>query len=167
MRVDKLTKVDRLPRRSVGDFSCDCRCSRTVDTDGAVGRWARGNQARVARDRKELANGTSRHRKHVPAETLITVLQTALTLTKRAENVERLVIWQVCVDPLELLSPRPRAVRKAKEGARVRMLPRLVGTVVRLNTFGGRIHHYESGEQQPGHNHGWIGRKVLRCWQRE
>ena len=41
-----------------------------------------GNEARVARDRKELG-----------AETLISPLQTVLTLTKRAENVERLVIW--------------------------------------------------------------------------
>ena len=31
---------------------------------------------------------------------------------------------------------------------------------------GGRIHHCESGWQS-GHNHGWIGRKPLRCWQRE
>ena len=54
---------------------------------------------------------------HVPgAETRITLLQTVHTLTKRAENVERLVIWHVvCVDPLELLSPRARAVRKARE----------------------------------------------------
>ena len=82
-------------------------------------QWARGNQARVARDRKELANVTIRLSKHVPgAETLITLLQTVLTLTKRAENVERLVIWQVCVDPLELLSPRPRAVRKGKGGGK-------------------------------------------------
>ena len=29
-----------------------------------------------------------------------------------------------------------------------------------------RIHHCESG-WQPRHNHGWIGRKLLRCWQRE
>ena len=51
----------------------------------------------MARDRKELANVTIRLSKHVPgAETLITLLQTALTLTRRAENVERLVIWQVC-----------------------------------------------------------------------
>ena len=74
----------------------------------------------MARDRKERANGTIRLSKHVPgAETQITLLQTAFTLTKRAENVERLVIWQVCVDLLELLSPRPRAVRKPREVAKV------------------------------------------------
>ena len=39
----------------------------------------------MARDRKELANVTIRLSKHVPvAETLITLLQTGLTLTKRA-----------------------------------------------------------------------------------
>ena len=53
---------------------------------------------------------------------------------KRAENVERLVIWQVCVDLLGLLSPRARAVRTAREVAKVRMLPRLVGIVVRVDT---------------------------------
>ena len=73
--------------------------------------------------------------KHVPgAETRITFLQTVLTLTQRAENVERLVIWQVCVDLLEILSPRPRVVRRAREMAKVRMLPRRVGIVVRAGT---------------------------------
>ena len=68
------------------------------------------------------------------AEARITLRQTVLTLTKRAENVERLVIWQVCVDVLELLSPRPRVVRRARAVAKVRILPRLVGTVVRVDT---------------------------------
>ena len=96
---------------------------------------ARRNQARVVRDRKELANVTIRLSKHVPcAETRITLLHTVLTLTKRAEKVERLVIWQVCVDLLELLSPRPRVVTRAREVAKVRMLPRLVGIVVRVDT---------------------------------
>ena len=54
----------------------------------------------MARDRKELANVTIRLSKHVPgAETLITLLQTVLTLTKRAENVERLVIWSGTPQP--------------------------------------------------------------------
>ena len=39
----------------------------------------------------------------------------------------------------------------------------LVGIVVSRSV---RIHHCESGGQ-PRHNHGWIGRKLLRCWQRE
>ena len=56
--------------------------------------WASGNQARVVRDRKELANVTIRLSKHVSgAETRITLLQTVLTLTNRAESVERLVFW--------------------------------------------------------------------------
>ena len=38
----------------------------------------------------------------------------------------------MCVDLLELLSPRPRVVaRRAKEEARVRMQPRLVGTAAK------------------------------------
>ena len=45
-------------------------------------------------------------------------------------------------------------VRRAREVAKVRMLSKLVGIVVR----GGRIHHCESGWQS-GHNHGWIGRE--------
>ena len=89
----------------------------------------------MARDRKELANVTIKLSKHVPgAETLITLLQTVLTLTKRAEILEKLVIWQVCVDPLELLSPRPRAVRRAQEVAKVRMLSKLVGIVVGMSS---------------------------------
>ena len=40
----------------------------------------------------------------------------------------------VCVDLLELRSPRPRVVRRAREVAKVRMLPRLVGIVVRVDT---------------------------------
>ena len=56
-------------------------------------QWASGNQARV-RDRKELANVTIRLSKHVSgAETRITLLQTVLTLTNRAESVERLIFW--------------------------------------------------------------------------
>ena len=47
----------------------------------------------MVRDRKDLANVTIRLSKHVPgAETRITLLQTVLALTERAENVERLVI---------------------------------------------------------------------------
>ena len=86
-------------------------------------------------DRKELANVTIRLSKHVPgAETRITPLQTVFTLTKRAENVDRLVIWHVCLNLLELLSPRPWVVRRAREVAKVRMLPRLVGIVVSVDT---------------------------------
>ena len=41
MCVDKLKKVDRLPRRSGCDFSCDCRCSVTANTDG---HWSSGQR---------------------------------------------------------------------------------------------------------------------------
>ena len=120
--------MDRLPRRSGSDFSCDCRCSVTADTDG---HWSSGQGGKSGRLKGagKLDNQTqqacSRCGKtdHTSAN--------CFTLTKRAENVERLVI---CVDPLELLSPRPRTVRKAKEAARVRMLPGHVGIVVRMDT---------------------------------
>ena len=82
-----------------------------------------------------LANVTIKLSKHVQgAEARITPLQTALTLTRRADNVERSVIWQVCVDLLELLSPKPRVVARRAKEARVRLLPRLVGIVVRVDT---------------------------------
>ena len=67
--------------------------SQTPMDIGAVGKGKSGKGGK-----KELANVTIRLSKHVAgAETRITFLQTALTLTKRAENVERFVIWQVCV----------------------------------------------------------------------
>ena len=95
--------------------------------------WERGNQARATGDRRELANATTRLSKHVPgAETLITRLQTVLTLTKRAESAGKLVIWRACVDPQELLKPRVRVDRKGE--TKVRMLARLVGIVVRADT---------------------------------
>ena len=43
-------------------------------------------------------------------------------------------LTSVCVDLLEFLSPRPRVVRGAKEVAKVRMLSKLVGAVVRADT---------------------------------
>ena len=127
-------------------------------------QWARRNQARVARDRKELANVTIRFSEHVSgAETRITHLQTVLTLTKRAENVERLVIWQVCVDLLENRSPRPRVARRAKEVAEVQMLPTLGWTCGESGHMSSQCpkkksirwknpHGGPSG--QPRHNHG-------------
>ena len=54
---------------------------------------------------------------HIPgAETRITLLQTVFTLAERAENVEMSVIWQVCVDLLELLCPRQREVSQKGKG---------------------------------------------------
>ena len=68
---------------------------------GAVGKEKSSD--RGVRERQELANVTIRLSKLVQgAVTRTTLLQTVLTLTKRAENVEMLVIWQVCVDLLEL-----------------------------------------------------------------
>ena len=94
---------------------------------GALGKGISGKGGKGSKD---LANVTIRLSKHVSgAETRITLLQTVLTLTKLAENVERLVIWQVCVDLLEILSPRPRVLRRAREVAKVRMLSRLTEIV--------------------------------------
>ena len=130
MRVGKLKKWTDL-RDEVVAISRAIAVAEPQPTRMDIGAVGRRNQARVVRDRMGLANVTIRLSKHVPgAETRITLLQTVLTLTKRAENVERLVIWQVCVDLLERLSPRPRVVRRAREVAKVRMLPRRVGIVV-------------------------------------
>ena len=130
LRVDKLNKWTDF-RDEVVAISRAVAVAQPQPTAmdiGAVGKVRSGKGGKGSKRAGKRNNQTS------GAETLIALLQTALTLTKRAENVESLVIWQVCVDPLELFSPRPRAVRKAKEVAKVRMLPRLVGTVVRVDT---------------------------------
>ena len=81
---------------------------------GAVGK---GKSGKGGKGRKALANVTNKPSKHVQgAETRITLLQLAFTLARRAENVGRLVIWQVCVDLLEPLSPRPREVARRARG---------------------------------------------------
>ena len=134
MRVEKLKKSGQTSETKWMRFPVRLQLLSHSRHRWTLEQWTRGDQARVARDRKQPANVTIRLSKRVlGAETLITLLQPVLTLTKRAENVERLVIWQVCVDPLELLSPRPRAARKAKEVAKVRMLSKLVGIVVRVD----------------------------------
>ena len=119
MRVDKLKKVDRLQRRSGCDFSCDCRCSVTADTDG---HWSSGH-GEIRQGWQGIEKSWQRYKislsKHVPgAQTQITLLQTVLTLTKRAENVEMLVIWQVSVDLLELRSPKAKGGQKGKGGGK-------------------------------------------------
>ena len=74
------------------------------------------------------------------------------------------------VDLLELLSPRPRLVRRARGVAKVRMrgesghmssqCPKKKVHAVEESTTASQV-----GSQDT--NHGWIGRKLLRCWQRE
>ena len=77
-----------------------------------------------------VANVTVKRSKHVQdGETRITLQQTALT--RRAENVERSVIWQVHVDLLGLRSPRPR---EAARRARVQAQPRRAGVVAKVGT---------------------------------
>ena len=75
-----------------------------------------------------VANVTSKRSKHVQnVGTLFTLQQTALTPTRRAENVEKSVIWHVRVDLLEHRSPRQReAVRRARE-ARVQAQSKTCG----------------------------------------
>ena len=127
--------MKRCQRRSGCDFSF-VAVDHTQPTPMDLGALGKGKMAKVARERKVLGNVAIKLSKHVQgAATRITLLQTALTLTRRAEKVGRLVIWQVCVDLLELLNPRPRVVaRRAKEEERVQMLSRLVGIVVRVDT---------------------------------
>ena len=101
------------------DFSCYCRCS----VKGKSGKGGEGSKGAGKRD-----NQTS---KHVPgAQTRITLLQTVFTLTKRAEHVGKLVIWQVCAsecsgeehvsepwsgedEEIDVQPPRPAVLRGA------------------------------------------------------
>ena len=134
MRVDKLKTWTDF-RDEVVAISRAIAVAQSQPTPMDIGAVGKENQAKGVRDRKVLANATIRLGKLVQgAVTRITLLQIALALTERAENVERLVIWQVCVDLLELLSPRPTVVRRAREVAKVRLLSRLVGIVVRVDT---------------------------------
>ena len=172
MRVDKLKrlisdKVVAISRAITGHS----RLRWTLE------QWATGNQATVARERKALANVTIKRRKHVQgAETRITLQQTVFTLARRAENVERSVIWQVCVDLLELLSPRPRVVARRAREAKVQIQPILVGTAARMATCHlsvprRRCMRWKSPplqvRWQSGYNRGWTDRKLHRHWQRE
>ena len=128
MRVDKLKKW-RDFRDEVAAISRAIAVAQSQPTPmdiGAVGKGKAGKGGKGLQGAGKRNNQTQQacsrcgNTDHISA--------------KRAENVERSVIWQVCDDPLELLSSRPREVRKAKEAAKVRMLPRLVGIVVRVDT---------------------------------
>ena len=89
----------------------------------------------MAGERKVVANVTIRRSKHVQdVETQLTLQQTALTPTRRAEMLKKSVIWRVRLDLLEHRNPRQReAVRRARE-ARVQAQPERVGTVARVGT---------------------------------
>ena len=135
MRVDKLRKWTDFRDEvvAISRATAVAQAQPTPVDIGAVGKGKSGKGGKGGA--KVLANVAIRPSKHVQsAVTRITLLQIALTLATRAENVERLVIWQVCVDLLELLNPRPRVVRRAREVAKMRMLSKLVGIVVRVDT---------------------------------
>ena len=82
-----------------------------------------------------VADEAIRHSRHVRnAETRITLRQTAFTSTRRAENMEKSVIWRACVDLPEQRSPTQReAARRARE-ARVQVQSKRVGIVARTGT---------------------------------
>ena len=95
------------------------------------------HQARVVREStSELANVTIRLSKHVPgAENTDHTSANCRYFDKtcrKCGNVGHLA--SVCVDLLELLSPRPRVVRRANEAKVAKVLSRLVGIVVRADT---------------------------------
>ena len=84
----------------------------------------------MAREAKVVANAKTKRSKHArDVVTRITLQQIALTLTKRAENVERLAICQVRVDLLDHRSLNRRvAARRARE-AKVHARPKRAGLV--------------------------------------
>ena len=163
MRVDKLKKVDRLPRRSGLRFLVRLLLLSHSRHRWTLEQWARENQAR---DRKELVNVTIGLSKHFPgAEARITPLQTVLTLRRGAENVERLVTWQVCVSILwNSSAPGAKGGQKGKGGKGANAAKTCWHC--EEGACDGRVDHCKSGGQS-GHHHGWIGRKLLRLWQRE
>ena len=57
------------------------------------------------------------------------------TLIKRAENVERSVIWQVRVDQLERNNPSQRVMASKARVAKVRVLPKHAGIAVKVDTW--------------------------------
>ena len=117
--------MDRLPRRSGCDFSCDCRCSVTADTDGmdigAMGKVKSGKGSNGAGKRNNQTQQACFRCGNID-HTSANCLHSDKTCRK-CGKVGHLA--SVCRSSG---TPKPRAVRKAKEVAKVRMLPRLVGT---------------------------------------
>ena len=109
---------------------------------------------------------TIKHSKHVQdAETRITLQPTVPT--RRAENVERSVIWQVRVDLLEPRSPRQRvAVRRAREASAAKtcencgVCGHLSSQCPKKKVHAGRVDHRKSSGQS-GNHHGWRDWKLL------
>ena len=60
--------------------------------------------------------------------------QIVTTLIKRAENVERSVIWQVRADQLDRNNPSQRVTASGGRMAKVRVLPKSAGSAVKVDT---------------------------------
>ena len=73
----------------------------------------------MAREQKVVENATIKHSLHVrDVETRSTRPQIVPTLIKRAENVERSVIWQVRADQLDRNKPKPKGHGKQSKGGK-------------------------------------------------
>ena len=138
---------------------------------GAVGKGTSSTGGKG----KVVANVTIRRSKNVrDVVTRITLQQTVLTLTNRAENVERLVIWRVHVDLLDRRSPIRRvAARRAREckfDQNVLDLWRdrtpLIPVPQEECRPSGKVGHSKPSGL-PGNHHDWCDWKLLRPWQRE
>ena len=82
-----------------------------------------------------VANEAIKRSNHVQdAETQITLQQTALTPTRRAESAEKLVIWRVRVDLLQHRSPRQKKVARRAREARVQARLKRVGILAKMST---------------------------------
>ena len=97
--------------------------------------WERDSLVRMAREQKVVENATIKHSMHVrDVETRSTRLQIVPTLIKRAENVERSVIWQVRADQLDRNNPSQRVTASRARVAKVRVLPKRAGIAVKVDT---------------------------------
>ena len=119
--------------RSHEQFPHRALAAQSQPTPMDVGAMGKGTSSTGG---KVVANVTIRRSKHVrDVVTRITLQQTVLTLTNRAENVERLVIRRVHVDLLDRRSPIRRVVARRAREARVQVRPKRVGLVARPDTY--------------------------------
>ena len=87
--------------------------------------WERDSLVRMAREQKVVENATIKRRMHVQdVEARSARPQIVPTLIKRAENVERSVIWQVRADQLDRNNPSQRVTASRARVAKVRVLPK-------------------------------------------
>ena len=156
-------------RRSCCDLSNNLHGSGTADSDGPrtyeqSKRWWQMMQSNTASYVQD-------------AETRNTLQQPALSSTRRAENVEKSVIWPARVDPSGTAQPKAKARSKKGKGGK-----RASTVKTRWNcgeTWAdvfpvsqgegpsvGRFDHSKPS-RQPGHHHGRCNWKLLGPWQRE